>query len=238
MEVGKAVPVPAPAKELLPSLAKQLFRASVGRPRAGGYFVLLAAAPAAGHPQVPPRTEITHAKGLVPMHVVLCLTTIGRFPWRAPAQQCRQRCLPRRSTPGWGATLARGWSTEVRVRHCGKKKRRCGAAGAARGENTEKQGEKERGAAGAANKWFGTSTCTTVRSDRYRVPRIQGLPAPAGWRSRALGRRWTGRAQGGGGGGGGSVLFTNPAVARLFGTLLASSRRDANRTRRAQSGAR
>eukprot|EP00661_Eupelagonemidae_sp_cell13_P009975 gene9975-biopygen18257 len=45
-----------------------------------------------------------------------------------------------------------------------------------------------------------------------------------------------GRAQGGGGGGRGVRFVTNPAVARLFDTLLASSRRDANRTRRAQSG--
>eukprot|EP00661_Eupelagonemidae_sp_cell13_P024808 gene24808-biopygen13478 len=91
-----------------------------------------------------------------------------------------------------------------------------------------------------AERRSGTSTCTTVRSltdlDAFPpvLPHLCHRVAQSGRCS--LGRRWAGRAQGGGDGG---VHFPmNAAMVRLFGTLLASSRRDANRTRRAQSGAR
>eukprot|EP00661_Eupelagonemidae_sp_cell13_P020633 gene20633-biopygen10125 len=98
------------------------------------------------------------------------------------------------------------------------------------------------------------ATCTTVRSSsltdlaafspvllsaggcRHAVASWEPEPGNWGAGSQALGRRWAGRAQGGGGGA--VRFFTNSAVARSFCPLSASSRRDANRTRRAQSGAR
>eukprot|EP00661_Eupelagonemidae_sp_cell13_P012100 gene12100-biopygen13991 len=98
-------------------------------------------------------------------------------------------------------------------------------------------GSAERG------RWAGRKFAGTLQfGARGRIPppgREWGAgPRELGSTHRTLGRRWAGRAQGGGGGGGGSVFFKNSAVARLFGTLLASSRRDTNRrarTRRART---
>eukprot|EP00661_Eupelagonemidae_sp_cell13_P019206 gene19206-biopygen11519 len=108
-----------------------------------------------------------------------------------------------------------------------------------------------------AERRSGTSTCTTVRSLTELEAFSPVLLSAGGAAGRQLGAGphalctryggiWSvhhglwgvgGQAarRGGGGRGGGVVFFfTNSAVARLFGTLLASSRRDANRTRRAQ----
>eukprot|EP00661_Eupelagonemidae_sp_cell13_P000171 gene171-biopygen4563 len=103
-------------------------------------------------------------------------------------------------------------------------------------------GPRKRALAPGAERRSGTSTCTTVRSltALAAFPPVLLSGRESRRTHRALGRWWADRAQGGGGG----VRFFprippwHAYLAICFSSLLASSRRDANRTRRAQSGAR